>query len=217
MKISTLCLPSGACLSFALIAIPNEPVQAQSCCPVIAQSTISPAKPTPSDTIRIFTSISTTLHAEPACIEIVEVSVPPNTVGITFVYATNSLMPANETHIDTFIIEPLPVGVFTVHLSVSLVHSKVDCIQYTKNTSVFTFTVSSPVTELANIKVPGDLKVYPNPFNDFLNIGSDAEIYNSAGQSMLVNYISDGVVDTSRWPRGVYSVRNKSGSGKVIK
>ena len=78
-------------------------------------------------------------------------------------------------------------------------------------------TIACPVSNLAveEISTAADnVKVFPNPVNDILNVSSDQKIisvtiYNMVGQQMLTKVINDnkGTVDVSALSSGVYVVK----------
>ncbi|MDR2206890.1 MAG: GEVED domain-containing protein [Flavobacteriaceae bacterium] len=95
-----------------------------------------------------------------------------------------------------------------------------DCI-WSINASCSTLAVDDPVAK-------SDLAYYPNPVKDVLNISSkqgveSVEIYGVAGQKVMsVSKVSNGQVNMSRLPAGVYIVTAKLANGqaesfKVIK
>jgi hypothetical protein len=67
-----------------------------------------------------------------------------------------------------------------------------------------------------------DLKIYPNPANDVLNIEglnekADAYVYDLSGKLVLKNMIANGQVDISRLAGGLYFIKVLSGEGSVVR
>jgi len=71
-------------------------------------------------------------------------------------------------------------------------------------------------------------EVYPNPFTNEITISNlsksneDIEIYNLLGQNLThliaISYFNGGAkIETSKLPKGVYVLRTKSFSKKVVK
>ena len=88
-----------------------------------------------------------------------------------------------------------------------------DCPQ-TPETLNVEFSISSSVNALENAKV----KVYPNPTTDILHIENNegvATLYDLAGQKVAAT--DDNVIDVSNLNAGVYILKTKEASFKVVK
>lgn len=88
-----------------------------------------------------------------------------------------------------------------------------DCPQTPETLSV-EFSISSSVNALENAKV----KVYPNPITDILHIENNegvATLYDLAGQKVAAT--DDNVIDVSNLNAGVYILKTKEASFKVVK
>lgn len=88
-----------------------------------------------------------------------------------------------------------------------------DCPQTPETLSV-EFSISSSVNALENAQV----KVYPNPTTDILHIENNegvATLYDLAGQKVAAT--DDNVIDVSNLNAGVYILKTKEASFKVVK
>lgn len=88
-----------------------------------------------------------------------------------------------------------------------------DCPQ-TPETLNVEFSISSSVNALENAQV----KVYPNPTTDILHIENNegvATLYDLAGQKVAAT--DDNVIDVSNLNAGVYILKTKEASFKVVK
>ena len=78
----------------------------------------------------------------------------------------------------------------------------------------------SIVSALDNEKINNNgIKFYPNPANDFIHFNEeiyDVEIFNLSGQTVLPKITSAKRIDTRGLPNGVYLIKSRSVSAKLI-
>jgi hypothetical protein len=179
--------------------------------PAIGTTTIIPQNPTSNDFIKIVTNITT-----PNQSFIVDVSftVTGQQIRLKNCYA-QGMLPATQTHIDTFMIGYLPFGNYQIVHKAYLSSAGQWCNPVDSNFASAPLVVSG-FTGIDEHSLNGTLSIYPNPANSTLSfrgpaLSGEAFIFSGSGALVKKAALMPGAsVNISDLAEGLYFIRVKN-------
>lgn len=179
----------------------------------ISSISISPANPTENDTIYVYAEL---VFPSSGCeLDNKSHSVSGFNIGASTQHCLGVLAAICNTT-DTFKIDPLPVGTYTFHLTLSSGAAPVPCtpgiIPEDNDSISFTVASSSKIDMISQLQ---DI-IYPNPTSDFVVIENEklkikyVSIYDIYGKEVLSQKSQDKdqkyTIDLSSLPQGIYII-----------
>ncbi len=190
----------------------------------IQSITMSPANPTPNDTIYFYAEC---LFPSGGCDQVMQtVAVSGNDVYATALHCLGSFTVICP-HTDTLVVAPLPAGNYTFHFQVDAGFGPIPCtpgiVPGPSDSLVF---VVSPTVGTGEFIAQDEVAVFPNPFTDAVQItGADpkdfpltVEVYSLEGkliQSTKV-YKDDETVDVKNLSPAAYQLRIINNNGRIF-